>query len=203
MKIKMIAVIIFIIIILVGGYLVMKSISKTHNENKLNDENNNDNYSTNKSLVLYFSATGTTKKIAEYISAETNSEIIEIVPKDKYTSSDLNYSNDNSRANSEQNSDSARPKIENSINIDDYNTIYLGYPIWWGDVPKIILTALDTYNFDGKTVIPFCTSGSSGISGSISTLKSYNTNVNWMNGERFGSTSTKDDISFWINELNR
>lgn len=155
-----------------------------------------------KSLVLYFSATGNTKVVAEYIQEIIDSDIIEIIPQQEYTAEDLNYSNDNCRANVEQNDDSARPEISNTMNMEEYDVIYLGYPIWWGDVPKIILTLLDSYNLDGKTVIPFCTSGGSGISQSINTLKEYNENINWVEGRRFSNTSTKEDVQSWINELN-
>lgn len=211
MKNKIIILIVFVIIILIGGYLVMNNTNELKQENNLNNNDVNDNQneeindkiSTNKTLVIYFSATGTTKKVAEHIKDVTNSDIVEIVPKDKYTSEDLSYTNDDCRANKEQNDDTSRPEIENSISVDEYDTIYLGYPIWWGDVPKIILTLFDTYDFDRKIVIPFCTSGGSGISQSENTLKSYNANVNWIDGNRFGSSSTKDEVSSWINELNR
>ena len=118
------------------------------------------------SVVLYFSATGTTKKIAERISRELNSDIIEIIPKEEYKEEDLDYNSD-CRANREQNDSSARPEIKNRIDISKYDTIYLGYPIWWGTNPKIILTLLDSYDFAGKTIIPFCTSGSTDISDSV------------------------------------
>ena len=115
---------------------------------------------TKKSAVIYFSATGNTKALAEKIAAETNSDLIEIAPEEVYTSEDLNYNNSDCRANKEQNDDSARPAISNKIeNMADYDTIYLGYPIWWGTMPKIINTFLDTYDLSGKTVMPFCTSG--------------------------------------------
>ena len=206
-----ILIIIFVIILIIGGYFIMKNINETKNEenisgNNQNKENenvfeNNDDTSTSKSLVLYFSATGTTKQIAEFIKEETNSDIIEIIPKDKYTSADLSYTNDDCRANIEQNNASSRPLIQNKINIENYDTIYLGYPIWWGDVPKIILTLFDTYNFDGKTIIPFCTSGSSSISGSLNTLKDYNKNVKWIEGKRFSSSTSKGEISSWIKTI--
>ena len=145
-----------------------------------------------KSLVLYFSATGTTKSIAQRIANESNSEIVEIMPKEKYTSEDLNYNSD-CRANREQRDSSSRPQIENSIDITKYDTIYLGYPLWWGTNPKIILTLLDTYDFTGKTIIPFCTSGSSGISGSVNDLRNYNSSLNIKDGKRF-STSDSDEV---------
>ena len=100
----------------------------------------------NSSIVLCFSATGTTEIIAQRIAKEANCDIIQIIPKEKYKSEDLNYNSD-CRANREQNDPKARPEIDNEIDITKYDTIYLGYPIWWGTNPKIILTLLDTYDF--------------------------------------------------------
>ncbi|MDE5617313.1 MAG: hypothetical protein K2I36_00470, partial [Ureaplasma sp.] len=164
--------------------------------------NNNDKPSSNKVAIVYFSATNTTKTVAGYIKNATNGDLIEIVPEDKYTSSDLNYGDNNSRANKEQNDSSSRPKIANKIDVSTYDTIYLGYPIWWGDVPKIILTFLDTHDLNGKTVIPFCTSHSSGISASLSTLKNYNKNINWIDGKRF-EISSQSEINDWIKTIDR
>lgn len=151
-----------------------------------------------KSLVLYFSATGTTEGVAKKISYATLSDIIEIVPKEKYTKEDLNYNNDGSRANREMNDKDARPEIENDISVNQYETIYIGYPIWWGTNPRIILTLFDTVNFEGKDVILFCTSGSSGIEESINDLKEYNSNVNFLGGKRFTSNVTKEEVNEWL-----
>ena len=184
------------------------NISENQNSNETQEENTNDNDNDNgttndkKVAIIYFSATGTTKKVAGYIKNATSGDLIEIVPKEKYTDSDLNYGNDNSRANKEQNDSKARPVISNNINTDSYDVIYLGYPIWWGDVPKIILTFLDNHNLNSKTVIPFCTSGSTGIGDSLSTLKNYNKNVNWISGKRFPSSATQDEVTNWVNGLN-
>lgn len=166
---------------------------------KINESENNDITNHSKIAVIYFSATGTTEKIAKYIRNETKAELIKIEPKEPYTSADLNYSSE-CRANREQNDENARPEIKNTINVEDYDIIYLGYPIWWGTVPKIILTFLDNYHLEGKTVIPFCTSGGSGISKSQSDLKSYQTNINWRNGKEFTSSSSQSNISSWIKE---
>ncbi len=155
-----------------------------------------------KSLVLYFSATGTTEKVAKMISEATNSNIIEIVPKDKYISDDLNYNKDDTRANREMNDLNARPEIENEINIVQYDTIYIGYPIWWGTNPRIILTLLDNVDFKGKNVALFCTSGGSGIEQSVADLKEYNSEVNWLGGRRFSSNVSQDELQDWINSLN-
>ena len=171
---------------------------------KSNNDTYNTSYSSNEinegsnSVVLYFSATGTTKSIAYRIADGSNSDIIEIVPKEKYNSEDLNYNSD-CRANREQNDSKARPEIENTMDITKYDTVYLGYPIWWGTNPKIILTLLDTYDFTGKTIIPFCTSGSTGISGSVSDLRNYNSNLIIKDGKRFSTSDSDDTINDFVN----
>ena len=165
-----------------------------------NEEKKIDNaVKSEKSVVIYFSATGTTKKIAQKIKEKSNSDIIEIIPKEKYTSADLNYSSD-CRANREQKNTKARPEIENKIDISGYSKIYLGYPIWWGTNPKIVLTLLDNYDFTDKTIIPFCTSGSTGISGSVSDLRKYNSNLNIKDGQRFSANVSDDEIVKFIND---
>lgn len=175
----------------------------TKNETTNNDNSNSNNSSNeikenSKSVVLYFSATGTTKSIAQRIAKESNSDIIEIIPTEKYKSEDLNYNSD-CRANREQNDSKARPEIENTIDVTKYDTVYLGYPIWWGTNPKIILTLLDTYDFTGKTIIPFCTSGSTGISGSVGDLRNYNSKLTIKDGKRFSSNDSDEVIKDFVN----
>lgn len=171
-------------------------ISGCNNTNK-KTKTKNINNENNKSVVLYFSATGTTKKVAEKIATKSNSDIIEIIPKEEYKSEDLNYNSD-CRTNKEQKDSNARPEIKNKIDISKYDTIYLGYPIWWGTNPKIILTLLDTYNFSNKTIIPFCTSGSTGISGSVNDLRNYNSKLDIKDGKRFSSNSSDEEILNFI-----
>jgi len=163
-------------------------------DNSISNNNSDDVKTSSNSIVLYFSATGTTKKIAERIASKSGSELIEIIPKVAYTSDDLNYNSD-CRANREQNDSSARPEIKNTIDISKYDVIYLGYPIWWGTNPKIILTLLDNYDFTGKTIIPFCTSGSTGISGSVNDLRNYNSKLDIKDGKRFSASSTDEEIN--------
>ena len=213
---KIIALIVAIIIIALIGCGIWMMKSKSNNEPSSNNTpsntqenntiNNNEENKTSenttndkKVAVIYFSASGVTKGVAEKISNETGADLIEIVPKVKYTSADLDWNNSKSRTSIECNDSKSRPEIANEINVSNYDVIYLGYPIWWGDVPHIILTFMDTYKLDGKTVIPFCTSGGTGISGSMSTLKGYNKNVNWIDGKRL---SSNDDIKNWINNIN-
>ena len=151
----------------------------------------------NNSVVLYFSVTGTTKKIAQKIAKESNSDIIEIIPKEKYTKDDIDY-NKECRANKEQNDNYARPKIKNKIDINKYDTVYLGYPIWWGTNPKIILTLLDSYDFRNKTIIPFCTSGSTEINESVNDLRNYNKELNIKDGKRFSINDSNELIKSFI-----
>lgn len=212
---KIVVLIVSIIVIILIGFGVWIVNSKSNNSssslnkedniinsNDKNEESNIKENATNdkKVAVIYFSASGTTKHVAEIISSETGAELIEIVPKEKYTSSDLNWNDSKSRTSIECNDKNSRPEISNRINVEDYDVIYLGYPIWWGDVPHIILTFMDTYKLDGKTVIPFCTSGGTGISGSMNTLKGYNKNVRWIDGKRL--SSRENEIKSWINSLN-
>ena len=171
-------------------------------ENTTDEDNTGDRETSSreKIAIIYFSATGTTEKVAGYIKELTAGDLIEIVPKDKYTDSDLNYNNSNSRSTREQNDSSARPEISNNIDTDSYDVIYLGYPIWWGDAPRIILTFLDNHDLSGKTVIPFCTSGSSGISTSVNYFKNNYKNVNWLDGRRLGTSQS--EVTNWVNGLN-
>lgn len=152
----------------------------------------------NNSAVVYFSATGNTESIAKRISKESNSDIIEIIPKEEYKDEDLDYNSD-CRANREQNDSNARPEIKNKIDISKYDTIYLGYPIWWGTNPKIILTLLDSYDFTGKTIIPFCTSGSSEIDNSVDALRNYNPKLKIKDGKRFSSKDSDEDFKKFVN----
>ena len=154
-------------------------------------------------LVAYFSATGTTKTLAGYISEVTGGYLYEIVPETPYTSDDLNYSDNNSRSTREQNDESARPAISGSVeNMDQYDTIFLGYPIWWGEAPRIIETFMETYDFSGKTIVPFCTSGGSGIGSSAQNLHDLAaSDVTWLDGERLSSGISHDEMVSWIKGL--
>ena len=174
-----------------------ESITNTVNNNNIEDQETS---SRSKIAIIYFSATGNTERVAGYIKEVTDGDLIEIEPKDKYTDSDLNYNNGDSRTTKEQNDSSARPEIANSIDTDSYDVIYLGYPIWWGDAPKIILTFLDNYDLSGKTVIPFCTSGSSEISTSVNYLKNNYKNINWLEGKRL--SISQSEVTEWVNSLN-
>lgn len=153
---------------------------------------------TNKTLVVYFSATGTTKHLAEYAKEILNADIYEIVPKQPYTEEDLAYYTDG-RADKEQNDKDVRPAISGNIkNMDQYDTILLGYPIWHGQAPRIISTFLESYDFSEKTILPFCTSQSSDIGSSDHELHFLADHATWLDGQRFSSNTTKEEIATWL-----
>lgn len=152
-------------------------------------------------LVAYFSCTGTTKSAAENIQAATQGDLFEIVPAQPYTSADLNYNNSSSRSQVEQRDANARPAISSTVeHMDDYDVIFLGYPIWNGRPPKIISTFLESCNFTGKTIIPFCTSGGSGYSSEG--LAELTEGAAWLEGRRFSGGVTTADIAEWVDGLN-
>ena len=157
----------------------------------------------NSILVAYFSATGTTRSLAEYAADILNADLYEIVPEEPYTSADLDYGNSNSRTTQEQNDPSARPAISETVeNMEQYGTVLLGYPIWHGQAPRIISTFLESYDFTDKTIVPFCTSHSSGIGSSDDNLYSLAPNADWMDGTRFAAGTTREEISAWLDTLN-
>ncbi len=137
-----------------------------------------------KVLVVYFSGTGTTKKAAKKIKKATGGKLYRIKAAVPYTSADLDYSNDDCRANIEQQDESTRPEIKGKVKkIRKYDVIFIGYPIWWGKEPMIIRTFLESYNLKGKTIVPFCTSGGSGISGSMKGVKTAAKDANVLAGK--------------------
>ena len=149
-------------------------------------------------LVVYFSATGNTKAVAEKIAELTGADLYEIVPAEPYSDADLNYNNDDCRANQEMNDESARPAIgSEAIDVTSYETVFVGYPIWWGTMPRILNTFLDTYDLSGKTVLPFCTSGGSGISESVSDIKTAEPDADVRDGLR-ASGADDSGIEAWI-----
>ncbi|MCD8132719.1 MAG: flavodoxin [Clostridiales bacterium] len=153
-------------------------------------------------LVAYFSCTGTTEQIARWIIGETGADGYEIVAEDPYTEEDLAYYT-GGRADQEQADDFARPAIVGSVeNIEQYDVIFLGYPIWHGQAPRIISTFLESCDFSDVTIIPFCTSHSSGIGSSAENLRSLCADtVTWMDGKRFSGDSSENDVIEWIDSL--
>ena len=153
-------------------------------------------------LVAYFSATGNTEGIAQHLQSILDADLYEIVPEVPYTGEDLNYSNDSSRANQEQNDPAARPAITGTLeHPEDYDVVFLGYPIWWGQAPKVIYTFLESCDFGGATIVPFCTSGSSGIGSSADGLQELTANAQWLDGQRFSSGASQDEVTQWVDSL--
>ena len=155
-----------------------------------------------KSLIVYFSCTDTTKKIAEYVQEITGADIYRIEPEVPYTAEDLNYGDASTRATREQNDSSARPAIAGKVeNMSRYQNIVIAYPIWWGQAPRIISTFLESYDFSGKTIVPVCTSHSSGIGSSATNLHALTDgSVTWLEGRRFSSTTTKEEVAQWLKD---
>ena len=151
-------------------------------------------------VVVYFSATGTTKAVAEKIAGQAGADLKEIVPAERYTSADLNYNDRESRATKEQNDPNARPAIVGNISLGGYKTVYLGYPIWWGKAPKVLFTFVESCDFSGITVIPFCTSGSSDIGQSDDALAAQAGSGNWLQGKRFSGRVAESELRQWIEE---
>lgn len=155
-----------------------------------------------KVLVAYFSATGTTEGVAEYIANGLNADIYEIVPEDPYTDADLDYNDNNSRTTIEMNDPDARPAISGSVeNMGQYDIVFIGYPIWWGDAPRIVSTFVESYDFSGKTIVPFCTSGGSGIGSSASNLEGLTSGAEWLSGRRLNGSDSQDTVMEWVNSL--
>lgn len=154
-----------------------------------------------KTLVVYFSATGTTKPLAEYVAEILNADLYEIVPEDPYTEENLAYYT-NGRADQEQNDASARPAISGGVeNMAEYDTILLGYPVWHGQAPRIVSTFLESYDFSGKTIIPFCTSHSSGIGSSADNLHPLcSDSTEWLEGRRFEGGTSKATMEEWLSD---
>lgn len=155
-----------------------------------------------KVLVAYFSATGTTKGIAQTIADSVGAELYEITPEQPYTDADLDYHGDNSRSTIEMNDPAARPAISGTVeNMAQYDIVFIGYPIWWGDAPRILSTFVESYDLSGKTIVPFCTSGSSGIGSSAKNLECLSGGATWISGTRFNGGASRSAVVEWINSL--
>lgn len=178
---------ILVFALIAGMVLPVTSVSATSKEKK----------TSKKVLVVYFSGTGTTRDVAKKIKKATGAKLYQIKAEEPYTSEDLDYSNDNCRANVEQQDETVRPKIDGKVkNIQKYDVIFLGYPIWWGKEPMIIQTFLESYNLEDKKIVPFCTSGGSGISGSMKGIEAAVKGAKVVEGKDLTDLSSKD-IAKW------
>ena len=160
---------------------------------------------TGKTLVVYFSATGTTEGVVQAIADTVGADLFKVVPSDPYTSDDLNWTNDDSRVSREHNDEGLRAVALESTDVDgwdDYDTVFIGYPIWWGIAAWPMSSFVAVNDFTGKTVIPFCTSVSSGIGQSGELLAELAGTGSWLDGQRFSRGSSEADIASWVNGLN-
>ena len=154
-----------------------------------------------KVLVAVFSASGVTKRVGEEIARISGGDFFEIVPKEKYTSADLNYMNKSSRSSVEMADKSSRPAVASKVeNMAQYNTVFVGFPIWWYIAPTIINTFLEQYDMTGKTIVPFFTSGGSGAGETLRYLKPSAPGANWVEPKNFNYMSESDIIT-WTNSL--
>lgn len=203
--------IIVLALVILGIVMVQKS-NKQSNTLATNREENNtqvvdeNQVSTNngKVLVVYFSAQSHTKSVAEKIANNLNADIFEIIPEEVYTSADLDWNDSNSRVSKEHNDESLRNvKLKNTRvdNWENYDTILIGYPIWWGIAAWPTDAFVKANDFSGKTIIPFCTSSSSGLGQSGELLKASANSGNWLEGHRFQSNASDASIEEWTNSL--
>ncbi len=214
-----IIVVLVVAVLGVGGYFLLNNSADEENNNvnnnnngTNNNENNNNNGNSNddvnvsggRTLVVYFSAQGHTEAVAEQIAENLDADIFEIVPADEYTSDDLDWTDDNSRVTREYEDESLRDVqlVSTEVpNWDDYDTVIIGYPIWWGIAAWLVNTFVEVNDFSGKTVIPFCTSSSSGLGQSGELLADAAGTGNWLEGQRFRSNPSDDDIQEFIDSL--
>ena len=157
-----------------------------------------------KTLVVYYSATGNTERVAKVIADATDADIFELQPTDLYTDDDLDWTDDNSRVSQEYANEDQRDVELESITVDNwdsYDTVFIGYPIWWGIAAWPVNGFAENNDFTGKTVIPFCTAASSGIGESGDLLEEMAGTGNWQEGERFGSGFSDEDIQEWVDGL--
>ncbi len=155
-----------------------------------------------KILIAYFSATNNTEAIANHIHTYLNADMYEILAADPYTEDDLKYYT-NGRADLEQRDPTCRPEINGSVeNIAQYDVIFIGYPIWHGIAPRILYTFMESYDFNGITIIPFCTSASSGMGSSATELERLTTGATWLDGQRFSRSASYETVTSWIDGLN-
>lgn len=187
------------------------SANSTNSSNSTDNTNNTDStdvsedtQSMGKVLVVYYSASGNTKSVAEMVADETGADLFEITPVEPYTSDDLNWTDDDSRVSKEHDDESLRDVELTQVtpdNWDSYDTVLLGYPIWWGIAAWPVDNFVKGNDFSGKTVIPFCTSASSGLGDSGNLLEEMAGTGNWQEGQRFRSGASDSDVQEWVGTL--
>ena len=221
-------IIVIILLVIIGGvvYFMNQNSSESENNNAnqenvtgqteednqennnvaTSEENNTENTETEggKTLVVYYSAQGHTQEVAQKIADNLGADIFEIVPTDEYSSDDLDWTDSNSRVSREYEDESLRniELVSTSVdNWDSYDTVLIGYPIWWGIAAWPVDTFVKANDFKGKTVIPFCTSSSSGLGQSGDLLEEEANSGNWLEGHRFRSNPSDSDINEWTDSI--
>lgn len=155
-----------------------------------------------KVLVAYFSASGVTAKAAAKLAKATGADLFEIVPEQAYTKADLNWQNKNSRSSVEMNDRNSRPVIISRIeNMEQYDAVFVGFPIWWYREPSIIDTFMESYDFSGKTVVPFCTSGGSGLGSTSQNLQALAKGAKVIDGKKLSFMTTERTLKKWVDEI--
>lgn len=155
-----------------------------------------------KNLVAYFSASGVTKGVAEKLAKAAGAELFEIVPEQPYTDEDLNWNNKQSRSSVEMNDRSCRPGISTTVSdMGQYDCLFLGFPVWWYREPSIIDTFLEAYDFSGKTIVPFCTSGGSGLGETAGNMRSLAKEADVRDGKRFSSGVSEEELKTWVSGI--
>ena len=155
-----------------------------------------------KNLVAYFSASGVTKGVAEKLAKAAGAELFEIVPEQPYTDEDLNWNNKQSRSSVEMNDRSCRPGISTTVSdMGQYDCIFLGFPVWWYREPSIIDTFLEAYDFSSKTIVPFCTSGGSGLGETVGNMRSLAKKADVRDGKRFSSGVSEEELKIWVSGM--
>ena len=156
-----------------------------------------------KILVAYFSASGVTRRVAEQLAELAGADLFEIRPAVPYTAADLDWTNKKSRSSVEMSNPNSRPKIaEKAVNIENYDTIFIGFPIWWYVAPTIVNTFVESYDFSGKTIVPFATSGGSGMGRTVEVLKALCPNANWEKGKMLNRVSDKE-LKDWLSQYEK
>lgn len=196
---------IFMMLILITGLFAgCGSSTSDNNQSDPAAASGEEQSSDSKILVAYYSASGTTEAVAQTIADAAGADLFEIVPAEPYTGNDLDWTDDSSRVSREHNNESLR-NVEltktTPENWDEYDTVLIGYPIWWGDAAWPVNNFVKDNDFSGKTVIPFCTSASSGIGSSGDILEKLAGTGSWQDGERFSSGASEDNIVAWLNSL--
>lgn len=155
----------------------------------------------NKQLIVYFSATGTTARAARTIADVTGGTLYEIVPQQSYTSDDLDWNDRQSRSSVEMNNPQARPVLKDTkLDVAAYDVIFIGYPIWWNQAPRIINTFIESHDLNGKTLVPFATSGGSGISNSVRELRKIYPDLEWRDGKLLNGAG-RNSIQNWVGDV--